>query len=247
MDTAADGTSTGERLLRSPHVAQAAAAVEADVRQQLAAALHGPIGTALAATSGSAGLAGPGTEGGGGGAHALLGAAIPRAFIATGAALTTGYMGLAAGDDTRVAGALLCAQRLLFPGDPLGNAAVRAAAQPALDSLPDRSEEPAAADDAEAAAGMQRRVAADVEAIERAFLAVVPHVSAAALSSFSWKHATGGAGPASGALTSHLGPFLDGLVRWAFYVEVALEGIRHDDWARAGASLIAARRVTATQ
>jgi hypothetical protein len=67
-------------------------------------------------------------------------------------------------------------------------------------------------------------------------------VQAAALGTRSWLAATGGLGPGSVAGQVQFGPFLDGLVRWAFYVAAALQGVRADDWARVGAALVAAQR-----
>ena len=247
-DATPQATSYGERLLRSPDVTLAAGAVHAIVQAQVMSALQGPVGTALAASVDH--RQSPAQSGQNGThpqhlheAQTLLGAAVPRMFICVGAALTTAFVALAEGDETRVAGALLCAQGLLFPDDPLGVAAVAGAAHPALDALPQVS---AGAPGVEAALLMQQRVAAETEALERALLQVLPNLQVAALSSYSWKQATGGAGPSSDALTGHFGPFLDGLLRWAFYVEAALTSIRQDDWARAGAALVTGRRVTAS-
>jgi len=246
-DATPQATSHGERLLHSPDVTLAAGAVRAMVQAQVMSALQGPVGTALAASVDP--RQSPEQPGQSGArpkhlheAQTLLGAAVPRMFIGAGAALTTAFVALAEGEETRVAGALLCAQGLLFPDDPLGVAAVAGAARPALDALPQAS---AGLPGVEAALLMQQRVAAETEALERALLQVLPNLQAAALGSYSWKQATGGAGPTSDALTGHFGPFLDGLLRWAFYVEAALTGIRQDDWARAGAALVNARRVTA--
>lgn len=234
-------TSHGERLLRSPEVALAAAAVQAMVQAQVISALQGPVGTALAASSD------PGHNGARAlhlyEAQTLLGAAVPRIFIGVGAALTTAFLALAEGDETRVAGALIYAQSLLFSNDPLGVAAVAGVARPPLEALPLVAAGPFGV---EAVSLIQERVAAETEALERALFQVMPNLQAAALDSYSWKHAIGGAGPSSDALKGHFGPFLDGLIRWAFYIEAALYGIRQDDWARAGAALITARRVTAT-
>jgi hypothetical protein len=238
-------TPVGERLLRGPEVAAAAAAVDAEVEQQLAAALHGPVGTALAASTAPMGAPPGGQPAGSEDVPALLGAAVPRMFIAAGAALTAAYLAVAEGDEVRAAGAVLCARRRLFPDDALGSAAVAGAARPALESLPAPAGEPGAPPGADAAAAMGRQVAARVEELERAYLGAAPHIETAALDTYSWKRATGGAGPASGAMRGHLGPFLRGMARWAFYVEAALAAIRQDDWVRAGAAIIAARRVTA--
>jgi hypothetical protein len=169
---------------------------------------------------------------------------VPRTFIAVGAALTTAFAAVGDGDEVRAAGALRCAQALLFPADPLGQASVAGAVSPALEALaPADPESTARAGDV--TVEMERRVAREVEALNLAYLQASPHVRAAALSAYSWKQAAGGAGPESDALTGNLGPFLDGMARWAFFLEAALDGVRRDDWARTGAALIAARRVTA--
>ena len=232
----------GEGLLHSPEVERATREIEREVEAQVAGALSGPVGTALAAgaASGSGNLAPEHqTE-----AQLLLGHTVPRTFIAVGAALTTAFAAVGAGDEVRAAGALRCAQSLLFPADPLGQAAVTGAARPALeDAVPATSESASVA--ADVAVAMARRVTGEVEQLENAYRRVASHVQAAALGSYSWKQASGGVGPESGALGGHLGPFLDAMTRWAFLTEAALDGIRRDDWARAGAALIAARRVTA--
>ncbi len=220
-------------------MAQAASAIQADVRAQLAAALHGPFAGALAAGAPPAHVEAPTAAE----ASLLLGAEIPRRFIAAGGALSVAYAALAEGDETRTAGALLCAERILFPDDPEGAARMAGAVRAALRHL---DTEPAASateagerpQDVEA---MQRSVAALAAALERAFAGAAGHLEAASLGARSWLAATGGAGPASGARHTQFGPFLDGLVRWAFFTEAALEGIRADDWARVGAALVAAR------
>lgn len=253
-DGAAD-RGPGARLLAGADVAGAREQITREVQQHVSAALHGPIGTALAAGNpapgGDTSVGSGGTDGQSAGSHiedpaALLGAALPRTFIATGAAITTGYAALAAGDEVRVAGALLCAQRLLFRDDPVGSIAFSAAARAALQST-DESDGDGDGDarSLDAAAAMQRRVERLGVALDTAFSRGASHLHAAALSSYSWKRLTGGAGPGSDVLSGHLAPFLLGLVRWAFLVEAALDGIRKDDWARAGAALVAARRVTA--
>jgi hypothetical protein len=237
-------TPVGERLLRGEAVEAAAAQIRIEVGAQLEAALHGPVGTALAA--GAASAPGSGDEPNGAAeAQALLSSPIPRTFIAVGAALTIAYVAVSEGDEVRTAGALLCAQRLLFPDDPFGLVAVNAAIRPAFEALSSSATSTNGMPETEAAAAMQRRVAGDVSDLERGLMSVFPHLQAAALGSYSWKRATGGQGPASGAMHGPMGAFLSGLVRWTYYVEAALDGIRRDDWARAGAALIAARRVTA--
>jgi hypothetical protein len=235
-------TTVGERLLRSTEVANAAASVEAEVQVQLMAALQGPIGTALAASHASSDAGASGANHAD--AQALLGAEVPRRFIGAGAALTIAYMGISEGDEIKTAGALLCAQRLLFPDDPLGAVAVGAVTRSALEALESAEGDHPDPTPIDSAAAMQTKVAGGVEALERVYLQAGPHLETAALSTYSWKQATGGAGPSSSAVRSRFGPFLDGLIRWAFYVEAALQGIRLDDWARTGAALIAARRVT---
>lgn len=239
------GESAGSRLLTGEEASAAARRIMEEVRQHLAAALHGPIGAALAATAGDTGD--PSAPDGARDAQMLLGAPLPRMFMATGAAVTIGYTALSEGDEARVAGALLCARRLLFPDDASGLAGFVSAARRARDAIaPDSA--PEGGDDqaigVDAASLMQRRVAAGVDALERARAGAVAHLEAAALGSASWKRATGGAGPASDVMRGHLAPFLHALVRWAFLVEAALDGIERDDWARAGAALVAARSVT---
>lgn len=232
-------TSVGQRLLRSAEVEAEANAVAMAVQQQLAAALQGPIGSALAAGHADAEAAPH--------AQALLGADLPRRFIAVGAALTMAYVTISEGDEVRTAGALVCAERLLFPDDPLGIAAVRSAVDRALEAQPAPPAEAGQPTTPDAAAVMQMRVAAGVERLERAYLQAAVHVESAALASASWKQVTGGAGPSSGALRSNLGQFLEGMLRWTFYVEAAFDAIGRNDWADVGAALIAARKVTGAQ
>ena len=243
-------TSYGERLLRSPEVARAADAVEAEVRGQLDAALHGPLGAALAAGFGghsgpSDGAAHDGAAGSAdAAAGALLNSEVPRRFVAVGACLSAAYAALAAGDEVRVAGALLSAQRLLFPRDPEGAAAVAQAVATATRHLeisepaPPHSERTGHVQ----AEAVQRAVASGVAALDRALHGAFGHVQAAALGTRSWRAATGGLGPGAVAGQTGFGPFLDGLVRWAFLVEAALQGLRADDWSRTGAALVAARQ-----
>jgi hypothetical protein len=45
---------------------------------------------------------------------------------------------------------------------------------------------------------------------------------------------------------SQLMPFIDGLARWAFLLEAAMEGVKRDDWVLVGAAVVAARRVTSS-
>ena len=246
--SAAGASTYGERLLRGTEAAVQADAVEAEVRQQLDAALHGPLGMALAAPGGPAsaaiasdmpGASQAGRSGDAEQAGQLLSTEVPRRFIAAGACLSAAYAALAAGDEARVAGALLCAQRFLFPHDVAGATAVAHAVAAATRELPAPNESPQGLTQAEA---MQQSVAATAEALERAYLAAAGHLSTAALSARSWLSATGGMGPGSVAGQTQFGPFLEGLVRWAFYVEAALQGVRADDWARTGAALVGARR-----
>ncbi|HEU5316286.1 MAG TPA: hypothetical protein VFX49_09270, partial [Chloroflexota bacterium] len=193
--TGPTGPTSGEALLRSPELDRAAQQIAQEVEAQVGAALQGPVGTALAAGAASSG-SGPsgGTSEHQAAAQALLRHTVPRTFIAVGAALTTAFAAVGAGDELRAAGGLRCAQSLLFPADPLGQAAVSAAARPALEALaPDHAADATAAADVSAA--MERRVAREVEALDRAYLQVSPHLRAAALGAYSWKHASGGAGP----------------------------------------------------
>ena len=214
-----EGTSAGERLLRSAEVETATDLVAREVEMQVAAALAGPVGATMAA----------------------LNSSLPRAFIGVGAALTAAYAAVSAGDEVRAAGALVCAQELLFPADPLGRAAVAGAARAGIPPLV--TDDAPAAEDAE---GVQRRVAAEVEALDRGYARVGVWVQAAALGAYSWKEMTAGMGVAADVSASQLMPFLDGMTRWAFLVEAALDGVRGDDWVRVGACVVAARRVTSS-
>ena len=215
------GASTaGERLLRSAEVEQAADQVAREVEMQVAGALAGPVGTTMAA----------------------LRSSLPRVFIAVGAALTTAYAAVSAGDEVRAAAAMRCAQDLLFPDDPLGRAVVAGAVRPALEGS-GLEAGPVLSDDAE---GVERRVAAEVEALERGYVRVASQLQAAALGTYSWKQMTGGMGESADVEASQMGMFVDGLARWAFMVEAAIEGVRADDWVRVGAGLVAARRVTSS-
>ena len=238
----ADETSYGERLLRSPEAARAAAAIEAEVQQQLAAALHGPLAVALTtAAPPVAGAVAP-SDVETAAAGRLLNTEVPRRFIAAGACLSAAYAALAEGEEARVAGALLCAQRFLFPDDPAGAAAVAQAVQNA--TLRPAAPDQAAAlslEGPEQLAALEQAVAAQSDALQRSFHASAGHVQAAALGSRSWLAATGGVGPGAVAGQTQFGPFLDGLLRWAFYTAAALQGLREDDWSRVGAALMAAQ------
>ncbi len=248
--TKSHAATAGDVLLRNPTVMAARDAVLHEVREQLAAALHGPIGTALAASAPGGHDVSDGPPSQHVQAQALLGAEIPRRFLATGAALTIAYSALATGDEVRVGGALLAVQGLLFPNDALGFFAVQTAVRLGLEATAPADGDPggpvSAAATADAAADMQRRVEGDIERLDRAYLGVLPHLTAAALGSPSWRTASGGAGPASGVLSGPLALFLEGLLRWTFYLCAALDGVRRDDWTRTGAALVAARRVTST-
>ena len=213
-------TSVGERLLRSAEVERAAHQVAREVEQQVAGARAGPVGTAVA----------------------VLQSALPRAFIGVGAAITTAHAAVSAGDEVRAAAALLCAQELLFPADLLGRAAVAGAVRLALESVEEYDGAPPV-EDGEA---VQRRVAQEVEALERCWLRVGAQVLAAALGTYAWKRLTGGMGVAADVAASHGGLFVNGLARWAFLAEAALEGVRKDNWIRVGAAVVAARRVTSS-
>jgi hypothetical protein len=242
-----EGSTAGERLLRSAEVERAAREVAREVQMQVAGALAGPVGTALAASApGGPGneAVGPAGQAGHMEAQALLRAAVPQTFIAVGAALTLAYAAVSAGEEVRSAGALRCAEQLLFPEDPLGLAAVAGAVRPVLEGMAvnEGTGAGALADD-EAAALVERRVAAEVEELERGYLRVAAQVFSAATSSDSWKRMTGGAGEVG---MSQMGMFLVALSRWGFLVEAALDGVRHDDWVRVGAAVVAARRVTSS-
>ena len=210
-----EGSSAGERLLRSVDVERTADQVAREVEQHVAGALAGPVGTTMA----------------------FLNSALPRAFIAVGAALTAAHAAVSAGEEVRAAGALRCAQDLLFPADPLGRAAVAGAARAGFG-------EGEAAALSEDVAAVERRVSAEVEALERGYLRVASQLQAAALGTYSWKQMTGGMGVAADVAASQMGLFVDGLARWAFLVEAAIEGVRQDDWVKVGAAVVAARRVT---
>lgn len=216
----ADGTTAGQRLLVSAEVERAAVQVALDVEVQVSGALAGPVGTTMAS------LLSP----------------LPRVFISVGAALTAAHAAVSAGDEVRAAGALRCAQDLLFPSDPLGRVAVAAAARPALDGYGTREAAPLT-EDAEA---VQRRVSAEVEELERGYLRVAPQLQVAALGAYSWKQMTGGMGESADVVASPMGMFVDGLARWAFLLEAAMDGVRSDDWVRVGAAVVAARRVTSS-
>ncbi len=256
-----EATTYGERLLRSPAAMRAADAVEAEVHAQLDAALHGPLGTALAGQAAHADPAGrpPGARAATGAdtrdtaaastaaAAALLNTAVPRRFIAAGACLSAAHAALAAGDEARVAGALLCAQRFLFPNDPAGADAVARAVAIATRHLAtyqasEPSGTPPIGAGTEQVEATQRAVAAGGEALERAYQAAIGHIQAATLGTRSWLSATGGLGAGSAAGQTQFGPFLDGLIRWAFFTAAALQGVRADDWSRTGAALVAARQ-----
>lgn len=246
----------GERLLRSDEAARAAREVGAEVRSQLGAALRGPLTGALTAwmgvtqraTGNAPGQADQSDQASQDAAQATLGTEVPRRFIGTGAALAAAYQAIASGDDVRAAGSLLCAQQLLFPNDPDGVAAVAGAVDIALRPL---TEDESLATSAPGEGGteaqqpsldaMQRTVMALAERLEGLYLGAAAHVEVAALGSRSWRAMTFGAGPGSGSARTIFGPFIDGLVRWAYYLAVALRGVREDNWALAGAAVIAAR------
>lgn len=244
------GARYGERLLRSEETIRAGAAIAREVEAQVRAALDGPFAAVLAgaAQSLAAGQPGEGSALDPAEASRLLSSGVPRRFIATGAALATAHAALAAGDEHRAAGALLCAQESLFPGDPAGAREVTRAAQAALGQLDEMS--PAAEAGGLAASGgveaVQQRVLALADRLDQAFLAAAGSLEAATFGTASWRAATGGLGPASGAARALFGPFAGALVRWAFYVAAALEGIRQDDWVRAGGAIVAARRLVRT-
>jgi hypothetical protein len=250
-----DGWSAGERLLRSEGAAGAARACAGEVARQVEAALLGPFAGVLSAATPAvpASSLAPGSPAAREGAPAtpastdaaaLLTQQAPRRFIAAGAAFTLALSAVASGDETRAAGALLCAQQTLFPQDPAGARSVASACRPALERLRAGSygwtappETPQLTPEL-----IQQRVAAGMAALERAYQAAAPGVEEAALNTASWRAMVGGFGAASGVARAQFGPFVDGLVRWAFFVEAALDAIRHDDWAAVGACLMAARQ-----
>jgi hypothetical protein len=257
--TDAAGTSYGERLLRSAGVQRAAEQVLEEVRQHLADALHGPLAGAIAAHAGVDPTAGgqPGRDPNApdeaqtvAEATELLASALPRRFIAVGAALSTAYAALGAGDEVRTAGALLCAQRLLLPDDPAGVAAIAQATDAALERAGIASSGGTSGASATTAAGaptagqveeMQRQVLAGAELLERARAASATQITEAVLRARSILAVTRGAVPGSAA-EGAFGPFVPSLVRWAFFIAAALLGLRADDWSRVGAALVAALR-----
>jgi hypothetical protein len=252
--TPGEATSSGERLLGSDAATQTAIAVMAQVEAQVDAALHGPLVGALAGTlpvpgahPGAAGQPFPAVPPQGPAATAaaeaalMLGSEVPHRFIAAGAALAAALAGVSDGDDVRAAGGLLCAERILFPDDPAGAAAVAAAVKPAVERAMRDLGEPPAPGAIPPPEAMRRRVVAATDELERAFLASQSHVVRASLSARSWLPVTGGLGDLT-TLRGRYGPFLDALIRWAFYVGAALEAVRRDDWTLAGAAVLAAHQ-----
>ncbi len=239
MDTSE--TSAGEQLLRSDEVARLAVVIAGDVRLHVQSVMQGPFGIAGAqavvpSPKGIGSIPGGfGPEASGG-----LNGGVPQRFIAAGVALTVAYTALGEADGARVAGALRCASEILFPDDPAGFAQVERAAGLAVRHL-EPIEEPMIADAVRATEAMQHRVFAAAQSLDRAFQASIDHLTTASLDAHSWRQVTGGLGPSSGLITTAFGPFLPGLVRWAFYTAVALRFIRMDDWAWVGACLIGAR------
>ncbi|RLT51276.1 MAG: hypothetical protein DWI69_13845 [Chloroflexi bacterium] len=251
----ASETSAGEQLLRSDEVARLAVVIAGDVRLHVQSVMQGPFGIAGAQAiatpfnpnpsppdvstlrspgiGGSPGNFGPDPTGG-------LNGGVPQRFIAAGVALTVAYTALGEADGARVAGALRCASEILFPDDPSGFAQVERAAGVAVRPL-EPIEAPMIADAVRATEAMQHRVFAAAQSLDRAFQASMDHLTTASLDAHSWRQVTGGLGPSSGLITTAFGPFLPGLVRWAFYTAVALRFIRMDDWAWVGACLIGAR------
>lgn len=237
----ASETSAGEQLLRSDEVARLAVVIAGDVRLHVQSVMQGPFGIAGAQAvaplplgiGGSPGNFGPDPSGG-------LNGGVPQRFIAAGVALTVAYAALGEADGARVAGALRCASEILFPDDPAGFVQVERAAGLAVRHL-EPIEEPMIADAVRATEAMQHRVFAAAQSLDRAFQASIDHLTTASLDAHSWRQVTGGLGPSSGLITTAFGPFLPGLVRWAFYTAVALRFIRMDDWAWVGACLIGAR------
>ncbi len=239
MDTSE--TSAGEQLLRSDEVARLATVIAGDVHLHVQSIMQGPFGIAGAQAGAPLSFGNGGSPGNFGldPSGASTGA-VPRRFIAAGVALTVAYTALGEADGARVAGALRCASEILFPDDPAGFAQVERASGFAVRHL-EPIEEPLIADAVRATEAMQHRVFAAAQSLDRAFQASIDHLTTASLDAHSWRQVTGGLGPGSGLITTAFGPFLPGLVRWAFYTAVALRFIRLDDWAWVGACLIGAR------
>lgn len=230
-----DGATTaGELLLRSDDVERATLAIAAEVQAHLASAMQGPFGVAGAQAFGP-------PFGPVGQSPASLGAdVLPQRFIGAGVALSVAYAALGEADGVRVAAGLRCAAAALFPNDDDGWMHVERAAAASIGHL-DPITEPDAGDTAAATMAMQRQVYAGAESLDRAYVAASARLHVAALAAASWRAVSGGIGPGSDGLATAFGPFLPGLVRFAFFTAVAVHFVRRDDWAWVGAALVGAR------
>jgi hypothetical protein len=246
MDT--DGaTSAGELLLRSDEVERATLAIAAEVHSHLATAMQGPFGVAGAQALGRSALAPakhrdhlPGGSVGDVEVSTLTSDVLPQRFISAGVALTVAYTALGEADGVRVAAGLRCAAAALFPNDDDGWATVERVSANSIGHLQPISD-PDSSDPAAATLAMQRQVYAGAESLNRAYLAGATRLQVASLGASSWRAVSGGIGPGSDAAATAFGPFLPGLMRFAFFTAVALHFVRRDDWAWVGAALIGAR------
>jgi hypothetical protein len=264
METAGP-TSAGELLLRSDEVERATLEIAAEVHAHLSTAMQGPFGVAGAQAFSATAAQAVGTpapagdwsgrttqampnahdDGSAGltGAHLLAGRAtevLPQRFIGAGVALTVAYSALGEADGVRVAAGLRCAAAALFPNDDDGWVQVERAAAASIGHL-EPIADPDVGDPATQTMAMQRRVYAAAESLNRAYLAASTRLQVASLGSASWRAVSGGIGPGSDAVATAFGPFLHGLVRFAFFTAVAVHFVRRDDWAWVGAALIGAR------
>jgi hypothetical protein len=230
-----DGATTaGELLLRSDEVERATMAIAAEVHAHLASAMQGPFGVAGAQAFGPP--VGPNGQ-----SLTSLGAdVLPQRFIGAGVALSVAYAALSEGDGVRLAAGLRCAAAALFPNDDDGWMHVERATAASISHL-NPGQEPDGGDPAAATLAMQRQVYAGAESLDRAFLAASTRLQVAALAAASWRAVPGGIGPGSDGLATAFGPFLPGLVRFAFFTAVGVHFLRRDDWAWVGAALVGAR------
>ena len=236
-------TSAGELLLRSVEVERATLDITAEVHAHLATAMQGPFGVAGAQAFGQS-AADPAAAGAHAATHErLVGLAsevLPQRFIGAGVALTVAYTALGEADGVRVAAGLRCAAAALFPNDDDGWAGVERAAAASIGHL-EAITDPGVGDPAAQTRAMQRQVYAAAESLDRAYAAASTRIQIAALGAASWRAVSGGIGPGSDGASTAFGPFLPGLVRFAFFTAVAVHFVRRDDWAWVGAALIAAR------
>lgn len=236
-------TSAGELLLRSDEVERATLAIAAEVHAHLATAMQGPFGVAGAQAFGASASATAAHRESEAAHHGVVGLAsdvLPQRFIGAGVALTVAYTALGEADGVRVAAGLRCAAAALFPNDDDGWAIVERTASASIGHL-EPIADPHVGDAAAQTMAMQRQVYAAAESLNRAYLAASTRLQMAALGAASWRAVSGGIGPGSDGASSAFGPFLPGLVRFAFFTAVAVHFVRRDDWAWVGAALIGAR------